>query len=408
MQININNSNQIGGAVTKITSGNHSIIIDFGEALPGYEATPEWDAVKDNVKAVFFTHNHGDHFAKFSSIPKDIPLYMSYVMRETQLINLNARIDLKEKKGEDTLNERLAKSRLENNVVLFKENEEVKIGDFTITPYSVDHSVYDAYMFLIQADEENLLHTGDFRTHGYRGNKFFKLLRTIVMDKAKHIDYLITEGTNITRNVPIFSEFHLQKKVDTLFDEHKKVFLLTAGTNLDTMATYCNSAYRHGHFTACNSRVYKIIELFKETAGVYSKAYKLKRVGHLTSMKKRMHSEGFLGIINSKSYSLDLVKEYVNDDEKPIVVYAMWKGYIESGNLAYNEEMAGFLDSCKALGIEVLIDGYHTSGHASIGAIEKLINTVKPTKAIYPIHTDSKKAFENLNIPQDLKDRIVY
>ena len=423
MKIEINNGSQIGGAVTKITGENGSIIIDFGEALPGYDATPEWDSVKENVKGVLFTHNHGDHFAKFSSIPTEIPLYMSKVMGKTELITLEKLIALCNKKmggytEKDKKKFQKAEKRLENNVILFKENKEFQIGDFVITPYSVDHSVYDAYMFLVQSHGETLLHTGDFRTNGWRGKSFSPLLKTIVK-KAGHIDYLITEGTNITRNVPVFTEYDLSINVDRLFDKHKKVFLLAGGTNMDTLATYINSANRHKMVTVCNSRVKAILELFGKTAGEYSKCYKFEKVFPFMpeeilpkvniTQEEYMHQKGFLAITGYRDYNLEFIEKFKYDKEKPVIVYAMWKGYIEDPkNPAYNKEMADFLDRCEALGFKVLKDGYHTSGHASREAIEQLINITNPQKAIYPIHTDSPQAFESLNIPQELKGRIVW
>ena len=42
----------------------------------------------------------------------------------------------------------------------------LKIGDMTLTPIRVNHSAFDSYMFLIEAEGKRVLHTGDFRTHG--------------------------------------------------------------------------------------------------------------------------------------------------------------------------------------------------------------------------------------------------
>ena len=44
-----------------------------------------------------------------------------------------------------------------------------KIKEITITPYLIDHSAYGAYMFLIEIEGKRILHTGDFRNHGYKG-----------------------------------------------------------------------------------------------------------------------------------------------------------------------------------------------------------------------------------------------
>ena len=49
-----------------------------------------------------------------------------------------------------------------------KANESVIIKGIKITPLLVDHSAYNAYMLLIEAEGKKILHTGDFRNHGFK------------------------------------------------------------------------------------------------------------------------------------------------------------------------------------------------------------------------------------------------
>ena len=46
-------------------------------------------------------------------------------------------------------------------------------------PYLVDHSSYNSCMFLIEADNKRVLHTGDYRSHGRKGNLFENTLKKI-------------------------------------------------------------------------------------------------------------------------------------------------------------------------------------------------------------------------------------
>lgn len=63
-----------------------------------------------------------------------------------------------------------------------------------ITPYIVDHSAYNSFMLLIEAEGKKVLHTGDFRNHGYKGVILEKTLKEI-----GKIEALITEGTTLSR-----------------------------------------------------------------------------------------------------------------------------------------------------------------------------------------------------------------
>ena len=70
-----------------------------------------------------------------------------------------------------------------------------KINDLTITPYRNDHSSYNSCMYLIECDGKRLLHTGDYRMHGRKGEEFLNILK-----KIGKVDFLITEGPCLNRS----------------------------------------------------------------------------------------------------------------------------------------------------------------------------------------------------------------
>lgn len=49
----------------------------------------------------------------------------------------------------------------------------------------------------------------------------------------------------------------------------------------------------------------------------------------------------------------------------------------------------------------------HTSGHADRKTIEKVIKTVHPREAIIGIHKEANASLGSLNLPEELKDKIV-
>ena len=69
-------------------------------------------------------------------------------------------------------------------------------------------------------------------------------------------------------------------------------------------------------------------------------------------------------------------------DKKPVVIYSMWKGYLEQDNVKE------FLDGYKRLDM-------HTSGHADCDAIKMVIDTVNP-EVVIPMHTEVPEAFLEL------------
>jgi mRNA degradation ribonuclease J1/J2 len=97
-----------------------------------------------------------------------------------------------------------------------EDRSPITLGPFTITPYLVDHSAYDAYAILVEADGVGLFYTGDFRAHGRKGKLFYKLLRL----PPKHVDVLLMEGTTLGRpstDVGFPSEADLERRFVDLF-----------------------------------------------------------------------------------------------------------------------------------------------------------------------------------------------
>jgi len=62
------------------------------------------------------------------------------------------------------------------NPITFKDREPFRIGSFKITPYSMDHSAFDSYAFLIADARKSIFYSGDFRGHGRKHDNFDNLI----------------------------------------------------------------------------------------------------------------------------------------------------------------------------------------------------------------------------------------
>ena len=179
--------NQIGGCITEIQSlSGTKILIDFGHNLPNgndaaedvYECPENIDELLKGCSAVFYTHYHGDHLGFTAEVHKrGVPQYMG-PLAIRMMLHLNRHMTFAEK----------LKARAESNLEALNEFrsfsilEKVHIGDISITPFSVSHSAPDSYMFLIECDGMKILHTGDFRDHGYLGKGLFPMLEKFSVD----------------------------------------------------------------------------------------------------------------------------------------------------------------------------------------------------------------------------------
>ena len=96
-----------------------------------------------------------------SQLPEDVPLFMgaatARILRESQFFTP---MGLDREPAE-----------------LLADRQPLVVGPFTITPFLVDHSAFDAYALLVEADGRRLFYSGDFRAHGRKAELFERLLR---------------------------------------------------------------------------------------------------------------------------------------------------------------------------------------------------------------------------------------
>jgi ribonuclease J len=224
-------TNKIGGCITEITSRKAKIIIDFGEDLPNVDVKSK----KDNplieglthgskgYDAVFITHNHSDHIGLISNVLPEIPIYVEKTSKEIFNV-LNAFVGIKKN----------------HSTVDMIEERPVIVGDFKVTPYIVDHSAYNSLMLLIESDGKRILHTGDFRNHGYKGRFIDNILR-----KIGKVDVVITEGTSFGRNnKKNKTEEELSTEATEIMKKYNQVFILQSGTNIDRITTMYKASQR--------------------------------------------------------------------------------------------------------------------------------------------------------------------
>lgn len=405
-------ADKIGGCVTVISTDTTRIVIDFGEDLPGCENPDKSPFDFQGTDAVFFTHYHGDHIGRIGEIPESVPVYMGKASYKI-LQNIWERVDKSRS--------RKMKERENNNtLLLFKSEDAISVGDIRVTPYSADHSAYDAYMFLIETPDKKILHTGDFRAHGYHGKELIPLIREKVRKNGERdIDILITEGTMMSRNVKkVMTEEQMKEVAKNIFSRNRYAFLICSSTNLDSLATFHNAAKSFGMQTfVYSSYISKQFKTFSDTAGSSDRTYRFSGYYLLEPEKQLTHEKwkkpktqaqfmrdyGFLAIIKPEDYCRRYIEMFI--DLKPVIIYSMWDGFLNVNHPAYNKIWDDFLKEQEGNGAEVI--HLHTSGHADPDTIAEVIRAVSPKEAIYPIHTESSSGFYDLDIPQELKDRIV-
>ncbi len=176
---------QIGGTCIEVESQGSRIVLDVGlplDADPDPALVPDVSglaAPDDTLLAVFISHPHRDHYGL-------LPLSGA---RPRVFMGESARRVLEAASlfwpGAAGL----------GPAEPLHHKTPIDLGPFRVTPYAVDHSAYDAYALLVEADGERLFYSGDLRAHGRKGALFAQLLREGIAD----LDALLLEGTTLGR-----------------------------------------------------------------------------------------------------------------------------------------------------------------------------------------------------------------
>ncbi len=404
-------THQIGGSITEIYTDSTHIFVDFGSELNADPEDSTDEEMIDMIRharcdAVLFTHYHGDHIGLIQNIPeKDVDgntirIGMGKVARQV-LINIHKTLA---GFGDEGTAHKDYVDLLQNSDrrIDIEDGVSISIGDMRITPVLVDHSAYDAYMFIVEADGKTIVHTGDYRTHGRLGKKFFDRLETVLSGKS--VDILITEGTMMSRlgeTVP--TEEQMQDKALKILKkpENRYAFLICSSTNVDSLASFANAAMKLGRAFYVNYYVFEQIKLYRKAAGENDPAFRFWKTYPFESMTaynpklkmtqpEFMRENGFLMLIGAS----DAYKKRIDCFRDPLLIYSMWSGYVKRDADTYDEKMGALYhgwDPNRRVDL-------HTSGHATADDIRRMILTVKPQEFIIPIHTEKPEMFEKLDI----------
>lgn len=368
-------THQIGGIATEIQTKKNRILIDMGDELsldPGFVSSPlNIPGVTDtngNCDAVFFTHHHGDHIGQMTLIRPEIPLYAGTLAKDVMLMSAEHSY-----KKDQVLCDRI------KTINTFNGGEELVIGDIRITPWSIDHSACDSYMFLIEADDKRILYTGDFRMHGFRGYVLPKILR-----KIGKIDVLIIEGTTLSRpDAEPMTERELQQKVKEYMSQYKYVYVMCSSTNLERICALSKAVPR-GKYFICDEYQKNLLELIEHHLGGLSGLFSnLKKTVYGDNILDKIKAQGFLMTVRDNRDFRNIISKF--DRDQSIILYSMWDGYrTKSGST-----IPDFLNLAGTW------ETLHTSGHASHGDLKKLVDIAKPDIVI-PMHSEKPDMLKTL------------
>ena len=220
---------EIGGNCVEVISGGKRLLIDLGLPLDAKDNDKKYlpdisglDGSDDSLLAIIISHPHLDHFGLLAHVSSRVPVIMG----------VNARRILKQVTPFFRSNWSNPSSGLD-----LKSEIPIKLGPFKITPFLIDHSGFDSYSLMIEADKKRLFYSGDFRIHGRKA----KLTEKLIASPPENIDVLLLEGSTFGRleNHKSFpSETDIENKLVDIFKNTLGLTLVhTSSQNIDRIVS---------------------------------------------------------------------------------------------------------------------------------------------------------------------------
>lgn len=412
---------EIGGSCVEVWTASTRILLDFGMPLVNKDKsefdfnqfkrlTPReliehgvlpdikglYDEKDKTIDGVIISHPHQDHFGLINFIHKNIQFHLGEATHK--LIEIS-NIFTPQEIHIDKVN-------------YFEKEKSFQIGDILFTAYWVDHSAFDSYSFLVEADGKRLFYSGDFRSHGRKANAF----NWFTHNAPQHVDYLLLEGTTIGReSKPFKTEAEIEYDLVKVFQEQDKINLVySSGQNIDRIVSVFRACKKTNKILVVDVYVAKILKELSMFAKIPfpSKEFEKLKVMFPYFTSKRLTKEGNEKILYEFT-QYKITKEQISEQSNEIVMivrpsmqkdlenisnldggnltYSMWEGYLQKSGTKK------FLDYL--ISRNFTIHKIHTSGHADTATLKKMVEAINP-KNIVPIHTFSGSEYARIfNVP---------
>lgn len=412
-------THEIGGNCIEIATDHSRIILDIGMPLFNKNREPHdsgtlrrqtteglrqagilpqvqglFDMNGTMPDAILISHAHEDHTGLIRHSRNEIPIYA----------------------GVGTSKMMLAGAKFAGQPHLPRERhreihagQPVQIGDFQVTAFSVDHSIYGSQAFLIEADGQTVLYSGDLRLHGRKPGMHKALIEAV---KERAIDVLLMEGTHIGHSEyqgP--NEYDLEEEIVRHIRSTPGLVLASfSPQHVDRLVGFFRATKRSNRIFVADAYTAFVMHLIASETSIprpessehvrvffprfFEESYRKKKLQTYFSLM----SPARIGMEEIRTDPSRFVMLF-----RPSMLEGDFNGLLPEGSRCLYSRWSGYLDQpdwqpvkdALAISNSDLIEA-HTSGHIHHGDIVELVHRVK-AKMVIPIHTFEPEKFQTFS-----------
>jgi ribonuclease J len=392
-------AHEIGGSCVELEAQGKHLLLDMGLPLEAEENLPALlPAVgglrepSDSLLGVLVSHPHQDHYGLLAHVQPDLPVAMGAAARRI----LEAAAPWMPKGG-----------IVPNVGPVLRDRESFDWGPFRITPYLVDHSAYDGYALLVEADGRRVLYSGDFRGHGRTAWRYDRMLEK----PPGRVDELLMEGSSLSRlgmDARFATEDELEAEMVLAFKATEGFALVSASAqNIDRIVTIFRAAKRSGRRLLIDLYTAAILEATGHPAipqsnwddvGLFIPSHQKTQIIRRQAFElldrhkkhrifpERLAAEAPHSVLLFRTiHQEDLVANGALHGAQ--LFFSMWEGYLNQKSGIELKAWAG------AHGVP--LQTLHTSGHASPADLASFVKAIDPG-VLVPIHSFQPERYGEL------------
>ncbi len=368
---------EVGRNMTVFEYGQDIVILDMGiqfpeEDMPGIDyVVPNIEYLKGKeyrIKAAIFSHGHLDHIGAAPILLKKLgnPL----------IIGRPLTIEMIKHRQEDF--ERNS-SKFLKTMYIKDLNEKIRLGNFTLGFFQVDHTIMDAVGVILSTPSGTIIHPGDWTIeHGHISKKEIKYNHLSRLPKPT---ILMLESLGSTKSQdPVTEEEMLNNLFNLIASAPERTIIATFSSQLERIKQILEYAAKIGKKVALDGFSMKLnVEIAK-------------KLGYIKEMRGTI-----IPIDNANSYpdnkviiictgaqgeEMSVLPRIVTGNHRFIKIKKDDTVIFSSSVIPGNERAVQRLkDSIYRLSDNVYhneIMDVHVSGHSNIKDIERIIRQIKP------------------------------